>query len=198
MSITFTSNQPAKASVDDIEKRLDNAGLLLAEIRGFLLIGQQENAARAALKLKRETGFALEAVHELEGAEAVRLVAGDMLDDYGIPEHILLDNGHEFAAKALTGGSPTHCRRSKMTNSKPKMDEETKNVLARVELDMEKVYRLVERLEREAFLSDEQIQAGDRDAMEISSDTLTEVSPKIKDIIVEARIALHVYREARK
>ena len=85
-----------------------------------------------------------------------------------------------------------------MTNSKPKMDEETKNVLARVELDMEKIYRLVERLEREAFLSDEQIQAGDHDAMEISSDTLTEVSPKIKDIIVEARIALHAYREARK
>jgi len=68
MSITFTSNQPAKASVDDIEKRLDNAGLLLAEIRGLLLIGQQENASRAALKLKRETGNAYKAAHELEGA----------------------------------------------------------------------------------------------------------------------------------
>lgn len=49
-------------------------------------------------------------VDQTPNAEAVRLVAGDMLDDYGIPEHILLDNGREFAAKALTGGSPTRYR----------------------------------------------------------------------------------------
>lgn len=67
MSITFTSNQPAKASVGGIAKRLDNAGLLLAEIRGFLLIGQQENAARAALKLKREIGAGFDTACDLQG-----------------------------------------------------------------------------------------------------------------------------------
>lgn len=67
MSVTFTSNQPAKVSVDDIEKRLDNAGLLLAEIRGFLLIGQKESAARAASKLKREIGLGFDTARDLEG-----------------------------------------------------------------------------------------------------------------------------------
>jgi hypothetical protein len=33
-----------------------------------------------------------------------------MIDAWGIPDHILLDNGREFAAKALTGGAPTRYR----------------------------------------------------------------------------------------
>lgn len=41
---------------------------------------------------------------------AVKLCFGDMIEDFGIPDHILLDNGREFAAKALTGGTPTRYR----------------------------------------------------------------------------------------
>lgn len=41
---------------------------------------------------------------------AVLLAAGDMISDWGIPEHILLDNGREFAAKAITGGASTRYR----------------------------------------------------------------------------------------
>lgn len=41
---------------------------------------------------------------------AVLLCAGDMIETWGIPEHILLDNGREFAAKAITGGAATRYR----------------------------------------------------------------------------------------
>lgn len=41
---------------------------------------------------------------------AVLLCAGDMIETYGIPEHVLLDNGREFAAKAITGGAATRYR----------------------------------------------------------------------------------------
>lgn len=43
-------------------------------------------------------------------AVAVQLAAGDMVESWGIPEHVLLDNGREFAAKAITGGTPTRYR----------------------------------------------------------------------------------------
>lgn len=49
-------------------------------------------------------------VDQTPNANAVRLAAGDMIETWGIPEHVLLDNGREFAAKALTGGSPTRYR----------------------------------------------------------------------------------------
>lgn len=49
-------------------------------------------------------------VDQTPNAEAVRLAAGDMIETWGIPEHVLLDNGREFAAKALTGGAPTRFR----------------------------------------------------------------------------------------
>lgn len=41
---------------------------------------------------------------------AVLLCAGDMITDWGIPEHVLLDNGREFAAKSITGGASTRYR----------------------------------------------------------------------------------------
>ena len=41
---------------------------------------------------------------------AVALAAGDMIETWGIPKHVLFDNGREFAAKALTGGAPTRYR----------------------------------------------------------------------------------------
>lgn len=49
---------------------------------------------------------------------AVALAAGDMIETWGIPEHVLMDNGREFAAKALTGGAPTRFR-FKMRDTDP-------------------------------------------------------------------------------
>lgn len=41
---------------------------------------------------------------------AVQLCAGDMIETWGIPEHVLLDNGREFAAKDITGGAKNRYR----------------------------------------------------------------------------------------
>lgn len=49
-------------------------------------------------------------VDQTPNAQAVKLCTGDMIETYGIPDHIVLDNGREFAAKALTGGTPTRYR----------------------------------------------------------------------------------------
>lgn len=43
-------------------------------------------------------------IDKSENKEAVRLTIGDVVEDYGIPNHIYLDNGRGFAAKWLTGG----------------------------------------------------------------------------------------------
>lgn len=45
-----------------------------------------------------------------ENKEAVRLAIGDMVELYGIPDHIYLDNGRSFASKWLTGGTPNRYR----------------------------------------------------------------------------------------
>ena len=42
--------------------------------------------------------------------EAVRLAIGDMVEDYGIPDAIWLDNGRDFASKWITGGTPNRYR----------------------------------------------------------------------------------------
>lgn len=49
-------------------------------------------------------------IDQTPNALAVQLAAGDMIEAWGIPEHVLLDNGREFAAKSLTGGAPTRFR----------------------------------------------------------------------------------------
>lgn len=41
---------------------------------------------------------------------AVLLCAGDMIETWGIPDHVLLDNGREFASKAVTGGASNRFR----------------------------------------------------------------------------------------
>ena len=43
-------------------------------------------------------------------SHAVQMCIGDMIETWGIPDHVLLDNGREFAAKAITGGSKTRFR----------------------------------------------------------------------------------------
>lgn len=41
---------------------------------------------------------------------AVMSAFGELIETYGIPRHCLFDNGHEFANKWLTGGTPTRFR----------------------------------------------------------------------------------------
>lgn len=43
-------------------------------------------------------------------SHTVQLTLGDLIRDWGIPQSVLLDNGREFAAKAITGGTPTRFR----------------------------------------------------------------------------------------
>ncbi len=45
-----------------------------------------------------------------ENRETVRLVIGDMVERFGIPERIVLDNGRAFASKWISGGTPTRFR----------------------------------------------------------------------------------------
>lgn len=47
---------------------------------------------------------------ESENKETVRLTIGDMVERYGIPDKITLDNGRAFASKWITGGAPTRYR----------------------------------------------------------------------------------------
>jgi hypothetical protein len=43
-------------------------------------------------------------------SHTVQMVTGDLIRTYGIPQSVLIDNGREFAAKAMTGGTPTRFR----------------------------------------------------------------------------------------
>jgi len=49
-------------------------------------------------------------VDQTPNSTAVMLAAGDMIESWGIPEHVLFDNGREFAAKFITGGAETRYR----------------------------------------------------------------------------------------
>jgi hypothetical protein len=49
-------------------------------------------------------------VDKTANSHAVQLCLGDLIEEWGIPKHVLLDNGREFAAKAITGGSKTRFR----------------------------------------------------------------------------------------
>jgi putative transposase len=49
-------------------------------------------------------------VDQTPNSTAVQLAAGDMIETYGIPRHVLFDNGHEFAAKCITGGAANRFR----------------------------------------------------------------------------------------
>ena len=43
-------------------------------------------------------------------SHAVQLCIGEMIETWGIPGHVLMDNGREFAAKLITGGVKTRFR----------------------------------------------------------------------------------------
>ncbi|NEX47634.1 transposase [Rhodobacter sp. ETT8] len=58
-------------------------------------------------------------VDQTANSSTVLLAAGDMIEDWGIPKHVLLDNGREFAAKSVTGGSETRYRFKVMDDDVP-------------------------------------------------------------------------------
>jgi len=45
-----------------------------------------------------------------EHKDAVRLAIGDVVEQFGVPDHAVLDNGRAFASKWLTGGIPNRYR----------------------------------------------------------------------------------------
>lgn len=49
-------------------------------------------------------------ISDSENKETVRLAIGDMVERYGIPDMITLDNGRAFTSKWITGGSKTRYR----------------------------------------------------------------------------------------
>jgi putative transposase len=49
-------------------------------------------------------------IDQTPNSTAVQLAAGDMIETWGIPSHVLFDNGREFAAKSITGGAATRFR----------------------------------------------------------------------------------------
>lgn len=49
-------------------------------------------------------------ISDSENKETVRLVIGDMVERFGIPERIYLDNGRSFASKWISGGAATRYR----------------------------------------------------------------------------------------
>jgi len=49
-------------------------------------------------------------IDKSENRAAVRLAFGDLVQEFGIPDHCWLDNGRAFASKWLTGGTPNRFR----------------------------------------------------------------------------------------
>ena len=49
-------------------------------------------------------------VDKTPNAQTVQLCFGDMVETWGIPAHVVLDNGREFAAKTITGGARSRFR----------------------------------------------------------------------------------------
>lgn len=49
-------------------------------------------------------------VGQTENSDLIRLAFGDLVEDFGVPDHVYLDNGRGFASKWLTGGAPTRYR----------------------------------------------------------------------------------------
>lgn len=54
--------------------------------------------------------FVAHRIDETENKGLVRLAIGDMMENYGIPRAMVLDNGRAFASKWITGGAKTRYR----------------------------------------------------------------------------------------
>ncbi|TCT35405.1 transposase domain-containing protein [Martelella mediterranea] len=65
------------------------------------LIGTQDLYSRKVLSWR---------LAEAETWDAIRACFGDMVEDFGIPERIYLDNGRAFASKMISGGARTRYR----------------------------------------------------------------------------------------
>ncbi len=57
------------------------------------------------------SGFVLShRISQIENKETVRLAIADMIESWGIPEHVYFDNGRAFMSKWITGGMKTRFR----------------------------------------------------------------------------------------
>ena len=75
--------------------------------------GQREEIARVQMCAFQDIYSGKVLAHRLDrtpNSHCVQLTLGDLIERWGIPEHVLLDNGREFAAKLITGGSKTRFR----------------------------------------------------------------------------------------
>lgn len=75
--------------------------------------GQREEIARVQMCAFQDIYSGKILAHRLDrtpNSHCVQLTIGDLIERWGIPEHVLLDNGREFASKLITGGSKTRYR----------------------------------------------------------------------------------------
>ncbi|WP_322895209.1 transposase domain-containing protein [Yoonia sp. 67] len=75
--------------------------------------GQPEEIARVQMCAFQDIHSGMILSYRLDrtpNSHCVQLTLGEMIERWGIPEHVLLDNGREFAAKLITGGSKTRYR----------------------------------------------------------------------------------------
>ncbi len=75
--------------------------------------GQPEEVVRPQMCAFQDIYSGMILSHRLDrtpNSHCVQLTIGEMIENWGIPEHVLLDNGREFAAKLITGGSKTRYR----------------------------------------------------------------------------------------
>ena len=81
-------------------------------------------------------------------------------------------------------------------------DAPTAALISRLDFDLQDLFRMVERLCREAHLDDDDIAEilaeGDADRLEIITDTADEVLVKATNTITEARLAIQSFRRAAK
>lgn len=59
-------------------------------------------------------------ISRMENKEVTRLAIGDMIESWGIPQHVYFDNGRAFMSKWITGGGMTHRFRFKVKDEEPK------------------------------------------------------------------------------
>lgn len=79
----------------------------------FIKLPDQEKPTRMfliALQDLYSNKFVAWRLSDSENKETVRLVIGDMVERFGIPDRITLDNGRAFTSKDITGGAKTRFR----------------------------------------------------------------------------------------
>lgn len=104
IAVSMTSFDPSLITNPHQTHRQDDTGGMAK--------GKRNIALKSGNMSRRRNGV-FEVIYQPRlgyASTAVMLAAGELIETWGIPQHILLDNGREFAAKAITGGSATRFR----------------------------------------------------------------------------------------